>query len=610
MTNALVLAARVGLLLPLWPVQPPCGVAADRWALIQAVAARRAGGGFDSMSWRGRAAAALTASSMPRHIQRAKGRLLALERLLEATGARPAELVSEVVATPRTDRVVVMLGQRIKPVTRGHLTRDFHAVRAGVGWPLEVARIARPAAGEGRRALEAIVRSASEGVAEDASRILNWLDCPYVRAYPDRRALARVRIHALRHGMPKVRLCELWAERTAHLGTSPLPAVQALAGVRSGRWPAGMRWPVPEGWWTSRLDPDGIIPGPVLTVREETGTTVGKTSRMSASAMRAAIADANSGLRQHAERLGEELESQLIAPRFHTLPSHAWETIGPFVSEVMRRAQFRGPEVFAKRLRVMAALAWWACEHGYDLTIEDVLAERTIETWFRTGMPTVNEQTRATRRSHARSIARAVNPGNEAPVATGRVPKKDIRPPYSAAEVEQLMWWLDRIGDARLKAKAVAAVCLGFGAGLDAVDVRSLKFTDIEDVGEAGILVTVPEPRPRSVWVLRSFEARLRTVLPLLADRGPVVSMSGRSTPNTISVLYLQATSKAGCPVPLEQARMRATWLVTLMNVPVPLNVLLAAAGLQTPRTLVDLLPHAETYGTDHVAAFLRGAAW
>ena len=39
----------------------------------------------------------------------------------------------------------------------------------------------------------------------------------------------------------------------------------------------------------------------------------------------------------------------------------------------------------------------------------------------------------------------------------------------------------------------------------------------------------------------------------------------------------------------IDAARLRTTWLAELMGEPVPLNVLLAAAGLRSARTITDL---------------------
>ena len=48
-----------------------------------------------------------------------------------------------------------------------------------------------------------------------------------------------------------------------------------------------------------------------------------------------------------------------------------------------------------------------------------------------------------------------------------------------------------------------------------------------------------------------------------------------------------------GSAVHIEQTRLRSTWLTELMCAPVPLAVVLSAAGQVSARTLIELLPHA-----------------
>lgn len=52
--------------------------------------------------------------------------------------------------------------------------------------------------------------------------------------------------------------------------------------------------------------------------------------------------------------------------------------------------------------------------------------------------------------------------------------------------------------------------------------------------------------------------------------------------------------------------RCRATWLVERMNVPIPLPVLLAAAGLVSLHALSRFLPYLQPAGPDAAHTILR----
>lgn len=65
----------------------------------------------------------------------------------------------------------------------------------------------------------------------------------------------------------------------------------------------------------------------------------------------------------------------------------------------------------------------------------------------------------------------------------------------------------------------------------------------------------------------------------------------------------------------IEPARLRATWLADVMTDPIPLALILQAAGLRSARTLSELLPHLDawlahkslTSGLDGAAATTAG---
>src|SRR5690606_24914391 len=93
------------------------------------------------------------------------------------------------------------------------------------------------------------------------------------------------------------------------------------------------------------------------------------------------------------------------------------------------------------------------------------------------------------------------------PPSTGYVP---IKAPYAAEEVAAIVRLATTQPSSVMRRQLCAIVGLGLGAGLDSSDLRHLRIRDIDDRGEAGIVVTVPGKRERVIFVRRDLEHLVR----------------------------------------------------------------------------------------------------
>jgi len=152
----------------------------------------------------------------------------------------------------------------------------------------------------------------------------------------------------------------------------------------------------------------------------------------------------------------------------------------------------------------------------------------------------------------------------------------------------------------RMDASQMVRAHIESGAGVTVAGIRvprseAYQFGGIQTAAD-GITIEVPEPNPRSVTVLREFEDLVRIGL---GDLKPHALLLGRKEDRrNLAARAIGDAVVLGDVPHIEQSRLRATWLARLMAAPVPLAVLLSAAGLRSARTLVDLLPHLEV-GTD-----------
>lgn len=223
----------------------------------------------------------------------------------------------------------------------------------------------------------------------------------------------------------------------------------------------------------------------------------------------------------------------------------------------------------------------------------------------------VPDGSRATRRSVLRRAVRSLD-ATERPAPIAYQP---VAGPYSPAECAAFVRLARHQPSPARRRELSLVVGLGLGSGLDGRDLRHVardSFVDV-DLGETtpGLAVTVAGgDRPRSVVVRRAYEPLVREALAShdAARRGRTASVLGRSQSRrniTTPVLEHAVTARAGETVSIEVNRLRATWLVAAMCAPIPLGVLLAAAGLRSARSLCDLLSHCPAPAPAVVAAAL-----
>ncbi len=265
------------------------------------------------------------------------------------------------------------------------------------------------------------------------------------------------------------------------------------------------------------------------------------------------------------------------------------QPVRPFLREVITRSTLSGTESVRKHCRHLTALAVYSDRAGLPLQITAVLTTTNIDSYITAGMIGESDANRAERRRRLLSIATAVNPGPQTPSKLSPIAHRPIRPPYTPQERATILRATRTQPTERLGQQVKAVVALGFGAGADTVDLRELWVRDIVDHGERGVSVTFHGPRPRVVWVRACVEDLLRTAI-AGRDRDELVIGRKLERRNTGARVLEQAT---WYKVPdVDQARMRATWLADLMTDPIPLAVILKAAGLLSARSLVDVMAH------------------
>jgi len=264
------------------------------------------------------------------------------------------------------------------------------------------------------------------------------------------------------------------------------------------------------------------------------------------------------------------------------------QPVRPFLAEAIRRSNVTGVESVRKHCRHITALAVFTDAQGLPLTIETALTTDNIDDYIRRGM-TGESDNRLERRRRLLWVASAANPGPNTPARLSPISYDAVKPPYTPMERAAIMRAARTQPNPRAGEQLAAIVALGFGAGGDSVDLRDLRIRDITGDDQTGAVVAFHGPRPRIVPVRRVAEdLLLGAVHGRSAEELVIGRKQGRR--NTAARVVEDA---ALYKIPhIEPGRMRATWLADLMTDPIPIAVILQAAGLKSARTLVDVLPH------------------
>ncbi len=282
----------------------------------------------------------------------------------------------------------------------------------------------------------------------------------------------------------------------------------------------------------------------------------------------------------------ENYRPEKISPR-------DWGLIAPFVRDAVATAQahYGGRYDTKDMLGAVAQHVRWVTQVACLPLESGVVFDRdSIHAYTAHGCSDLTPGTRGTRRSMLLRVAEAVLPDGQRVARLTPLHKDNPYAPYSEFEQRAMRSWAEgqRTASRRMDSRAVLA--LGLGAGLSTADILSLRAGDLM-ADHLGVLITVDRPSSRrDVPVLARWEQPL---VDLLAVRQPEEWFIGVRRPGS-NKNYLHNFLSTSRPESGQRpviARLRNTWLVHHLTSGTPLGPLVAAAGLETFRTVEKLLP-------------------
>lgn len=326
-------------------------------------------------------------------------------------------------------------------------------------------------------------------------------------------------------------------------------------------------------------------------------------------------------MKKHSRRAAQRRAAEVRSSADLTLPTHlaqildtyhpegidpsVWVEVKDAHAQVMVRSGITGRDSFKKHLKVVALFLAWRHSHGGSMSLVEALDFDLIDSWYLNGTIGLSDRTRNDYRSRMRNLATRANPSLAATPQIKTLGHRSVRPGYNAAEAAAIRRVALRQSRPTARRNLCAVVGLCQGAGLDSQDLRGLLCRHIVDHGENGIEVQVPGNRARTTWVRRDHEDLIRVGTEGI---GPEALVLGRVADrrNIVGAIVEHATILEDIPH-IEAARLRATWLTTLLREQVPVSVILDAAGLKSARTLTELIDTLPESDMNQVRISLRG---
>jgi len=252
-----------------------------------------------------------------------------------------------------------------------------------------------------------------------------------------------------------------------------------------------------------------------------------------------------------------------------------------FASLLVANASLPAAQARAAFLAV-CEFATWGWSLGLPLQKEQLFDRAVLNFYRQTGCDSLPLRARETRLVLLESVRRAPL----APRPRLAPSRQDRHKPYSDDELFGMLSWARAQPTLDRRRNAHALIALSVGAGLTAGEIIGLRAGDIDRRGSR-VTIEVHGSRPRRIPV-RSDYALIVPSAPSDPACYFFRPQRTREYPNAIT----NFTHRAPDPHPQVQ-RLRATWIVTMLNSGAPIAVILQAAGLDHPGALAAFLPYA-----------------
>ncbi|MCZ4118687.1 hypothetical protein [Streptomyces sp. H39-S7] len=267
----------------------------------------------------------------------------------------------------------------------------------------------------------------------------------------------------------------------------------------------------------------------------------------------------------------------------------AWGEVATLVRSTVTAFGPGDPWMAVRHLSAVARFCAWAASQYLPLETEALFTPDLVERYAQVGMPTLSPVSRGTHRSRLSAVGRAVTQRAPWPPVPKALPRSHLALPYTCDEVAGFLEIAAKQSTHNRTRIAYGLLAGGLGAGLTPGEHLVITGRCVHQDGE-GTTVHLPGAKARPVPVLDAYACLMRSLAARFPDE-PLVGRSGRTDQSRLSRLVAYVEVPGWLP-PLSAARLRTTWMVTLLAARVPLPAFLAAAGLASTGNLIELVPH------------------
>lgn len=303
---------------------------------------------------------------------------------------------------------------------------------------------------------------------------------------------------------------------------------------------------------------------------------------------------------RHIRRCSKEVVAPLMrySPR---IPDRDWAAIRVFVLDAVAAASETTTLDTDRALKIAAPFVQWAVNlQGLPQEPGAVFNRRIIESYCES--LNLEAGSRATYRSMLVKLADEVAPAQN-PEPMQPIKRRSIKDPYTAAEVDAFRVWAYGQRTAQRSRRAKLLLSGAAGAGLWPAELGDLHPEDVT-ASESGVTIIVRGRNPREVTVRSEWEEML---LEAVADSEPGKPVWGpERTTSKNKNLVTDFTERCDGTAP-KPSRLRASWLVTLLDERVHIAVVFKAAGFKQFDNLHHYIQYLTTPSVQEVRSQLRG---
>ena len=343
-------------------------------------------------------------------------------------------------------------------------------------------------------------------------------------------------------------------------------------------------------------------PQTTLPVIEQQGTCAVATKVSAAQVRREMAALKKSALPMVV--LSAERQRLVDGYRPQQTPIELWDRVKATHAAAMQHGADLSDSGFSQTLTIVAKLLLWRDSRQLDCSPAASFTLEAISAFCEFGLDNSPSSTKQTYRTRLMPFVSVFNPGTTPMPTFTAGGYRPNRPCYDLVEIELIMEAALHQPSRVTRRKLCAMVGFGAGGGLGASDMRPLDRSHITWENDM-FVVEVPGSAPRRTVIRPAFNELIEIGLEGVG-KNALVFGSKETRKNVFGNLLANAHLYDDVPK-IETSRLRATWLADLMHAGVPIDVILGAAGLQSARPLIDLLPYLPARDPDTTDAMLHG---